>query len=97
MDYYEKMKPIFIQFCKDAFLHKCKIIIDCNHIPPCILSIEDMKIIERVCESSIGDFCDPVIDITMDGKATSCFGVYNPVDIYQFNNVTELDRFLFVT
>ena len=93
-DYYNIMKPIFIQFCKDAIKHHCRLGMDCGHIPMCYFTLEEKEIVQEACDGLYQDFCEPVIDITTDFRATACFGAYDPVDIRDFNDVMELHRFL---
>lgn len=92
--YYTKMKPIFVEHCKNAIKHKCKLNMDCGHIPSCYFTVEELEIVREACDCHQGDFCEPVIDITSDFKATACFGTWDPVDIRDFENVPELRRYL---
>ena len=92
--YYNKMKPIFIQYCKDAIKHHCRLGIDCGHIPFCYFNLEEREIVEEICDNYRNDFCHPVIDITPDFKATACFGAYDPVDIRDFETIPELENYL---
>ena len=93
-EYYQKMKPIFVQFCKDAIKHNCRLNMDCGHIPMCYFTMEEKEIVESICENLYQDFCEPVIDITPDFKATACFGAYDPIDMRDFNDLLELHRYL---
>ena len=92
--YYNMMKPIFIRFCEDAKKHRCILNMDCGHIPTCYFTSEEKEIVYEVCRNLEQDFCEPVIDITPDFKATACFGSYDPVDIRDFENLIELSRYL---
>lgn len=94
--YYYKMKPIFLQFCKDAVKHNCRLGIDCGHIPLCYFTEEEKELVYSICDDPDNGFCQPVIDIKPDFKATACFGSYDPVDIRDFNDLMELERYLFV-
>lgn len=92
--YYLAMKPIFVDFCKEATKHACRLNMDCGHIPMCYFTAEEREIVEGICDNLYQDFCEPVIDITPEFKATSCFGAYDPVDIRDFDNLIELQRYL---
>lgn len=92
--YYNMMKPVFLQFCKDAAKHNCRLGMDCGHIPMCYFNIEERETVESICDNLYQDFCSPVIDITPDFKATACFGAYDPVDIRDFHDIFELERYL---
>ena len=93
-EYYNTMKPIFIQFCKDAIKHNCRLGMDCGHIPMCYFTLEEKEIVQEACDGLYQDFCEPVVDITTDSRATACFGAYDPVDIRDFTDLMELHRFL---
>lgn len=90
--YYTKMKPILLRFLEETKKRKIKIDYDCNQIPLCLLNDEEQNLINQLGE--FNNFCDPVIDITPDFKATCCFGVYNtPIQCNNFNNIEELFRY----
>ena len=96
--YFAKMKPIFLEHCKNAAKHQCILNMDCGHIPSCYFTPEEMDIVRAVTDPRHqGDFCEPVIDITSDFKATACFGTWDPVDIRDFDNIHELRRYLMAT
>lgn len=92
--YYHMMKPIFLDFCREARKHKCTLNIDCGHIPMCYFTMEEKELVEEVCEGLYQDFCHPVVDITSDFKATACFGAYETTDMRDFNNLDELENYL---
>lgn len=94
--YYNLMKPIFLQFCKDAIKHNCKLNLDCGHIPMCYFDMDEADLVREACTNTDQDFCEPVVDITPSFKATACFGSYDPVDIRDFNNLFELERYLLI-
>lgn len=93
-EYYTKMKPIFIQFCKDAKEHGIHLGSDCNHIPECYFSRGELELVQEVLEDRPQGFCQPVVDITPDFRATACFGSYDPVDCSQFEDLIQLERYL---
>ena len=94
--YYNTLKPVFLEYCKNAIKHDCVITLDCGHIPECFFTEDELEIVHRICERPRNNFCEPVIDITQDFLATSCFGIYDPVDIRNFENIFELERYLLV-
>lgn len=96
--YYMLMKPRFVQFCKDAIKHHCELHIDCGHIPLCYFTQEEKEIVLQAHNGQydINNICKPVVDITPDFKATACFGAYEEVDIRDFDNLEELDTYLFL-
>lgn len=93
--YYMDMKPIFLEHCKNAIKHKCILNMDCGHIPFCYFTKEEEEIILEACGGHYtNEFCEPVVDITPEFKATACFGAYDPIDIRDFNDLFELERYL---
>lgn len=92
--YYKMMKPIFLQFCEDAIKHNCRLGIDCGHIPLCYFTEEEKETLLTICDNCNNDFCEPVVDITPSFKATACFGSYEPVDIRDFDDLLQLERYL---
>lgn len=94
--YYYALKPIFLQYCKDAIKHNCRVRIDCGHIPMCYFTSEEREIVLQICDEPCNDFCEPVVDIKPDFKATACFGSYDPIDIRDFDNLIELERYLLI-
>lgn len=96
-EYYNTLKPKFLKFCEDAIKHNCRLNIDCGHIPLCYFNQEELALVMEICDNIYGnEFCHPVIDITPDFKATACFGAYDPVDIRDFENIVELERYLYL-
>lgn len=97
--YFAKMKPIFIEHCKNAEKHNVLLNMDCGHIPECYFTVEELDLYRKVSniEEKHDEFCEPVIDITSDFKATACFGTWDPVDIRDFNDIHELRRYLLAT
>lgn len=92
--YYKMMKPIFLKFCEDAKKNNCILNMDCGRIPSCYFTTEEMELVKEVCNRYEQEFCEPVVDITPDFKATACFGSYDPVDLRDFNDLIELERYL---
>lgn len=92
--YYLLMKPIFLQFAKDATAHNCRLNMDCGHIPMCYFDLAERAMLEKICDNLYQDYCEPVVDITPDFKATACFGSYDPVDIRDFDDLFQLERYL---
>lgn len=103
-EYYLSMKPKFLKHCQDAIDHHCVLNIDCNHIPECYYTDEELDLYLRattppdrpIIKTACGahSFCNPVVDITADFRATACFGSYDPVDMRDFDNLDELERYL---
>ena len=96
-EYFNKMKPIYLDFCQDAIKHKCKLSMDCAHIPLCYFSEEELKIVNEALDEhkTCYPVCPSVIDFTADLKVSSCFGTYTPIDYSKFSNTKSLSYYLF--
>jgi hypothetical protein len=92
--YYEKMKPIFLSFCRRAQERSVRLNIDCNHIPVCYYTPAERDLVAEVSEQVPDAMCVPVVDITPDFRATACFGAYDPVSCADFETLPDLERFL---
>ena len=90
--YYSLMKPIFLNFIKNALMRNISLTYDCNQIPKCFFTPDEWELIIQAGPPR--GFCEPVIDITPDFKATCCFGVYNtPIDCNMFDNINNLNHY----
>ena len=92
--YYKMMKPKFMKFVDDAIKHHCRLGMDCGYIPLCYFTAEEKEKLYSICDALDKSFCEPVVDITPEFKATACFGSWDPVDIRDFNDLIELERYL---
>lgn len=90
--YYKSMKPIFLKFVDKALENNINIILDCNKIPTCYFTEEELQKVKKIC-SHWRNFCNPVIDITPDFKATCCFGTYDLIDLNNFEDIDDVERF----
>lgn len=84
-EYFNRMKPIFLNFCREAQRRKVVINIDCGYIPSCYFSKEEIELIKEVTQLKYyhsDNGCNPVMDITPDLQVTPCFGAYKlfPLD-----------------
>lgn len=106
--YFLKMKPRVIEFFKTLLESGIVPFFDCNKIPSCLLSedevamfkqyAEDPKTKEGVMKSNISNTkvrCSPVIDILQDLTAVRCFGLslYTRQPIENFKTIDELNDF----
>lgn len=92
-EYYTKAKEIFIPFVNKAKENGIKVNLDCNHIPLCYFTSEELADFNNTVVHW-HNICNPVVDISPDMKGTACFGAYNLVDLTQFNNLQEAERYL---
>ena len=90
--YYENNKQLFLNFVKDANQNNIIVRLDCNSIPLCYFSDDEKTLIYQTVKN-FKSYCTPVIDITPDYKAISCFGVGIPVDLNDFENLEHLTRY----
>lgn len=94
--YYEDLKPIFLSFISNAKKRKVIVNLDCNHIPKCYFTPDELTFIIDNCNENpfIRECCEPCIDITADFKATCCFGTYDSlIDCCYFQNCHELKEY----
>ena len=96
-EYYLTMKNKFLDFVVNANSNNVLLSPDCNQIPMCYFSQEEIEYIDKqfVPEERFGYLvCNPVIDIEPDFTATSCFGCYKKIDCSPFLNIHELYRYI---
>jgi hypothetical protein len=62
----------------------------------CYFNDDEKQLVLDACggERCDNNFCEPVVDVNPNFKATACFGSYDPVDIRDFDNLIELERYL---
>ncbi len=92
MAYYNKGKILFLDFVQKAAKEDFSVHLDCNHVPECFFNEEEKKLLNNV--DSKNSFCSPVIDISPNGEVRSCFGSNNIYNIYDFEDIEHLSRFL---
>ena len=95
--YYNLMKPIFLDFVKKAIENGVILHPDCNQIPGCYFTKEEIDMINKVYPPDEREHyrcCRPVIDISIDFSATSCFGCYERINCKNFKNLNELYRYI---
>ena len=83
--YFQTMIPIYEDFILKAHQNNCLIMNDCSWIPSCYLT--NTNILQY---NQVDKICTPAIDITLDFKATPCFGISEFVDCSNFKNYIEL-------
>lgn len=93
--YYFSMKEKLLKFVQNAKLLRVTLNQDCNQIPFCFFTKEELNFVNSSLDRPLKpNFCEPVIDITPDFKASSCFGAYELVDCKDFHDIGELRRYL---
>lgn len=92
-DYYTEAKTIFLAFVDKAREYGVKVHLDCNHIPECYFTEEEMDFISPIVDG-FHSYCEPVVDITPDFQGTACFGAYKLYDLHKFDNLIEVERYL---
>lgn len=91
-EYYSQGKTLFLNFLEEAAKNNILIHMDCNKIPLCYFDNKEQEFILKNCDNYTS-WCKPVLDITPDFKAVSCFGTYNLIDLNKFNNLNEVERY----
>lgn len=94
-EYYLKAKQIFLPFMEQAKQNNIIIKIDCNHIPNCYFSEKEQEFLDSCLLEKNSDYCQPVIDITPNFEGTACFGAYELINLHQFENIKEAERYFY--
>ena len=97
-EYYENAKSIFLNFLELSEQYNIKIHLDCNRIPSCYFTEEELVFVESRLDSKdnnqLDHYCRPVVDITPDFKATACFGTYKTINLQDFDTFDALEQYL---
>lgn len=91
-EYYTNAKSTFLDLVKAAKENNIRLRLDCNHVPYCYFTDEE-KIFMADTVEKWHNYCNPVVDISPDFKASSCFGAYDLVDLHNFDNLQDAERF----
>ena len=96
-EYYIEMKKIFFEQCKLAKKYGVDLLLDCNNVPFCYYTDEEMDLIKSLNIHNNCDFCeDPVVDVVFGHKISACFGAYDLIEpsLFDFNNMNDVKRYL---
>ncbi len=106
--YFEKIKPRMFAFFHELFQNEIIPNYDCNKLPSCLVSEEDVAefrpygenafIHKHIDDSNMNDKivkCSPVIDIRQDLTAVRCFGLSECTkqNINDFSGIQELENY----
>lgn len=101
--YFEQMKPMVFHFFRQLAEIGVTPYFDCNHLPPCFITDEDMELfrgntrMEALLMDTLGSAicCRPVIDIFPDLTAARCLGMSDctRVNIDDFADISDLNHF----
>lgn len=95
--YYKKMKNKTLSVYKNIFEAGATIALDCNRVPLCYFNAEERQNLNLYTNNAYGHFfCSPIIDINPKLEAVRCFGVYEPIKIYDFNSLDAIQRYFLV-
>lgn len=74
--YFKDMKPLFINFAKEAYKRCLPMLLDCSQIPQCYFSGEEIAFLETVTKNGIINFCTcgPMMQIDPNLQIGCCFG-----------------------
>ncbi len=101
LEYFKKLKPVLLSFYQALISVGARPHYDCNIVPGCIYTEDELKLIERAFSENKKDFprligecgvCKPVIDILPDLLAVRCFGLSDEAKkpILYFDNLRDL-------
>ena len=94
--YYENMKDIYLNFINEANKRNIFVNQDCNQIQYCYFTQSEINSIINATHNDFVKKCQPVIDISPDFQATSCFGIYDLVECNQFDTLKDLSDYLYI-
>lgn len=90
--YFENYKPFYISFFRNLEKSNTKAILDCNQIPPCLFTKEELKLIENNSIRKLSPLgcCVPNIYIDEDMIIKTClnkcrYNNYNIFDVKSFD------------
>lgn len=92
--YYEIMKPIFLNFCKEGIKNNCQIMPDCAQIPICYFTDDELAIVKQVAPTYSSQKCSFVCDIEPDGTSSWCFGSGVKANLFDFKDIDEMAQHL---
>ena len=96
-EYYIMMKEIFLNQCKLAEKYDVQLNLDCNNVPFCYYTDEEMEFIKSLNLSNNCDICeDPVLDVVFGHKISACFGAYDLIEpsLFDFADIEAIKRYL---
>lgn len=90
--YYKMMKPIFLDFCREAIENKCQIMPDCAQIPICYFNDDEIKVVKQAAPTYASKKCSFVCDIEPDGTSSWCFGSGIKANLFDFDSIDDMAR-----
>ena len=94
-EYFTIMKPILLNFCKEAQKRKVRLNFDCGYIPECYFNENELMLIQEVTKNNYSHtICNPIIDITPDLNLTPCFGSYSPIPLDFEDKIPGIQKYL---
>ncbi|MFW6007951.1 MAG: radical SAM protein, partial [archaeon] len=100
LDYYKKFIPQIINFLNDCHKNNIMTSIDCNNIPKCLFTKDDL-INMSLCNQDlvIKNHCGMPLDVDIDLNCTRCFPFFesNSINLRDFNNIEEIMRYFHYT
>lgn len=91
-DYYRNGKKLFLDFCQSAVNNGITLGLDCNCIPKCMFTEEELVLLEEAEARPLG-WCYPAIDIMPDLTVSSCFNFPNTQNLLDFNDMKEIENY----
>ena len=96
--YYTEGKEIFLNFVRILRENGRVFETDCNHIPICYFTNEEKRLLQSTCmnyDLLSSFFCEsPALDIMPDMTGIACFGINQPIDLKQFKNIYEVNKYI---
>lgn len=93
-EYYKSLIKKFLIFINTSQKYYLNILNDCNQIPLCFFSANELKNINfNIFQLPFQSSCNPSIDINANFEATCCFGSNSYINCDYFDNLHELEHY----
>lgn len=93
--YFKEHTPLIMNFISDCVRNGIQPRVDCNNIPLCLLSDDDLRNLAMIDERSLRkSMCSPVLDVKPNLEVIRCFALSDHVvHLKDFENERELSRY----
>lgn len=92
--YYKDTRDLQMKVCRMIHEAGAQVRFDCNRVPDCYYSVKEQQELQSYSAEKTDHFCLGPVDITIEKQAVRCFGIYNPVDISNFDSMQELRTYI---
>lgn len=96
LDYYKQYIPQLMRFLEDCYNNKLKTNLDCNNIPKCLFTNEELiQLMTREHNICSKNFCCMPMDVRTNLDVTRCFPFFEKyrLNLKDYNNIDELKQY----